>query len=221
MPSFTNILSSLACLMVVTNAAPTNNVARQHLSDRTVSTPSQNSDSRSTRSECPTGSEAAQLIPSAIYDVFPNHPDLAKDPVNGVHLETYNNASQVEQVLVFKGIPTSAKECSLGWQQGERIERVFVVKGSDALSEARLMTGFPAEGEKVTYKSTQPFVSGNTFAGIDFTNWDDLDVELHIGGGFACAETVYIKVNLRNKDGNSKVYLNQDENNGYYVSYSC
>ncbi|KAH7161888.1 hypothetical protein EDB81DRAFT_785697 [Dactylonectria macrodidyma] len=243
MPSFTRIVTSLACVMAVANAVPTNNVARQHHTDcpqgtayyacgdnkgcfsqdpcSSVSTPSQNSNSDSTRSDCPTGSETVQLIPSVIYDVFPKHPDLAKDPVAGVHLETYNNASQVEQVLVFKGIPASAKECSLGWQQGERIERVFVVKGKDALSEARLMTGFPKEGEKVTYNSIEPFVREDDFAGMDFTNWDDLDADLHIGGGYECSETVYIKVSLRNKDGNSKVYLKQDENNGYYVTYSC
>ncbi|RMJ20089.1 hypothetical protein BHE90_008930 [Fusarium euwallaceae] len=200
MPSLTNIFTSLACLMAVVNGMPTINIARQ------------------TADDCST-SETTRHGPAANYNVFPKYPDLAKNAL-GFHLETYNNASQVEQVVVFKGIPANAKDCSVGWDQGERISRTFIVKGGDALAGVRQLSGFP-EGA-VTYNSVQPFDNAEKdVGGADFTNWDDLAPQGHLTGGIDCAETLYLKVALRNPDGNTKVFLGQDDTNGLHITYSC
>ncbi|KAM6508355.1 hypothetical protein FALCPG4_018228 [Fusarium falciforme] len=52
----------------------------------------------------------------SIYNIFPKHPDVAQDAVSGVRLESFDKASQVEQVIVFSGIPAGAKTCRFGWK---------------------------------------------------------------------------------------------------------
>ncbi|KAM0420474.1 hypothetical protein ACHAPT_011767 [Fusarium lateritium] len=197
MPSLTNIFTSLACLMAMVNGMPTINIARQDCSI----------------------SKTTRHGPSALYNIFPEHPDLSKQ-ASGFHLETYNNASQVEQVLVFKNIPSSAKDCIVGWDQGDRIQRVFIVKGGDALAGVRQLTALP-DGA-ITYNSIKPYdTAEKDIGGADFTNWDDLDPQGHITGGIDCAETLYLKVALRNPDGNTKVFLGQDDTNGLRINYTC
>ncbi|KAF4461533.1 hypothetical protein FALBO_11673 [Fusarium albosuccineum] len=188
MPSLASVICSLACLLAVADARPAV-VPRA----------------------------GTRLEPSGLYNIFPESPDLSKDSL-GFHLETYNNASQVEQVLVFSGIPAGAKTCSVGWDQGERIERVFIVKGGNALAGVKQLSGFP--DNEVTYNTIKPFADGEEFGGADFTNWDDLPAQGHNIGSVDCAETLYLKVALRDKNGNTKVFLNQDKTNGLAITYS-
>ncbi|KAF4981733.1 hypothetical protein FZEAL_2535 [Fusarium zealandicum] len=208
MPSVASIFTSMACLVAVTIAMP---AASPTLS--TGTTPD------STQGKCPSGSATTRRGPSAMHNIFPKHPSLAKDSL-GFHLETYSNASQVEQVVAFTGIPAEAKDCSFGWDQGDRIQRVFVVKGGDALSGVRQLSGFPDKA--ITYDTIMPFdTSTKDIGGLDMTNWDDLEPQGHITGGVDCAEALYFKIALRNGNGNTKVFLGQDESNGVYITYSC
>ncbi|KAL2676476.1 hypothetical protein Neosp_010234 [[Neocosmospora] mangrovei] len=242
MPLISNIFTSLACLMAVTNAMPASIAARQPSNECATGTsffhcgehkgcfakdpcveptPSNPSTPDKPENACPSGSGQTFITPSAIYNIFPKHPEVAQDVASGVRLESYDDASQVEQVVVFSGIPSGAKNCGFGWQQGEKLDRVFIVRGSDGVSDVRQLSGFP-EGKDVTYNSIKPFDDAEkNVGGIDFANWDDLDAATHDAGGVDCAETLYFKVSLRNGDSGSKVYLGQDENNGYDVYYSC
>lgn len=199
MPSLNNILASLTCLMAVTNALPT-------------ITP------RAVQSQCSSGSQPIQHTPSALYNVFPQHPDLAKNSL-GFHVESYDNSSQVEQVVVFSGIPANAKKCTLGWRQGSRIERTFIVKGGDALTGVRQLAGPLEKG--VTYNTIKPFDDGDEIGAADFTNWDDLEPQGHIIGSLECATSLYFKFGLRNNQDNTKVFLNQGKHDGIYITYSC
>jgi hypothetical protein len=72
------------------------------------------------------------IVPAALYDIYPEHPGESSGPVNGIHLETWKDKSQVEQVIVFEGIPSGAKNCDLSWRQGPRYSRRFLVKNSDS-----------------------------------------------------------------------------------------
>ncbi|CAI4213237.1 unnamed protein product [Parascedosporium putredinis] len=154
-----------------------------------------------TASSCNPNAKATHLEPSVIHDIFPTQPDLATGPATGVHLETYADKSQVEQVLAFTGIPKDAKSCSFNWKQGDRIERIFIA---------------------VSYNSVKPFDTAKAeFGGADFTNWDTLGDDTHGVGVVDCAESLYFKVALRNAKGETSIYLNQNESNGYYVSYTC
>ncbi|RSL49837.1 hypothetical protein CEP54_012252 [Fusarium duplospermum] len=242
MPLISNIFTSLACLMAVTNAIPANIAARQPSNECATGTsffhcgehkgcfskdpcveptPSKPSTPNKPDAECPSGSGQTVLTPSAIYNIFPKSPNVAQAAVSGVRLESYDGASQVEQVVVFSGIPAEAKTCSFGWKQGEKLDRIFIVRGSDGVSNVRQLSGFP-EGKDVTYNSIKPFDDAEkNVGGIDFANWDDLDPATHGAGSVDCAETLYFKVSLRNGDSGTKVYLGQDENNGFDISYSC
>lgn len=175
-------------------------------------------------SGCPSGPgiKGIEVRPSAVYDIFPEHPDKARGPVAGIHLETYANASQVEQVVVFGGIPAHAKHCSVGWKQGDRIDRVFVVRGSDGVTGIRLLAGFPEDGAPVTHASVAPFdTAEEEVGGLDFANWDDRPANPHGGGMVDCRETLYLKFALRNKEAETRLYLGADEDNGWKIEYTC
>jgi len=243
MHSFTGIFTtSLTFLLAVASAMPANNVARQHFTDCEAgtayfkcgehngcfaadpcsATPVGASTPDTTTGQCPTGSDAAELVPSALYDIFPKHPDLVKGTVSGVHVEAYDDASQVEQVLVFTGIPAEAKECRFGWKQGERIERVFVIDGANALSQVRQLSGFPEGNQDVSFNSIRPFAdAGKDIGSVDFTNWQTSGATTHDGGSVNCAEAMYFKVSLKDPKSNTQLYLTQNQDNGFYVSYTC
>ena len=200
MPSLASALTTLVCLVAATNAIP-------------FVTPR-------TQGECVALAKGTNHAPSAKYNVFPGAPDVGKESL-GFHVETFQNASQVEQILVFSDIPAGTKNCQIGWQQGSRVERVFIVRGGDALAGVRLLSGFPHKSS-VTYNSVKPFVdAGKDVGAADFTNWDDLPPQGHLVGDVDCAETMYLLFALRNSNGNTKVFLNQDDENGVYVSYNC
>ncbi|PKS11128.1 hypothetical protein jhhlp_002889 [Lomentospora prolificans] len=237
MPSFSTALTSFACLMAVATAMPATNVARQldtdcspgtsyfqcgdydgcYAKDPCVAAPDP------THGQCPEGSAVAEVLPKALYNIFPEHADLAKDAVTGVHLETYSDKSQIEQVVAFTGIPSSAKSCSFNWRQGERIERAFVINGQSGLAGVTRLSGFPAEGEDVSYNSIKEFAeAGTDLGGVDFTNWDSVEgATAHTAGNVDCAENMYFKLHLRDAKGNTKLYLGQDQDNGLYVTYTC
>lgn len=90
-----------------------------------------------------TSSSVKTIVPATLYDIYPENPDESSGPVNGVHLETWKDKSQVEQVIFFKNIPADAKNCNLSWRQGPRYSRRFFVKNSDAQADARPLSGFP------------------------------------------------------------------------------
>ena len=198
MPSFPTTFVALAYLLAISSAAPTV-VARA--------------------SSCPfTGK--ARVEPSALYNVYPGSPDVAKKSP-GFHIETYNNASQVEQLLVFNDIPAEAKSCSVGWAQGERPERIFIVKGGDGLTSVKQLFGFP-DAKNVNYNTAKEFATLDGSVGAaDFTDWDDLPAQEHIIGSIDCKSSIYLKAALRNPDGNTKVFLDQNSKNGLYIEHSC
>ncbi|KAJ4114681.1 hypothetical protein NW760_001604 [Fusarium oxysporum] len=194
-----NTFTALTCLLAVAGAVPT---ALPRASGN-----------------CPSTGKTTRQEPSALYSVFPGSPDVAKKSV-GFNVATYNNASQIEQLLVFTGIPAEAKKCTLGWAQGEQPERLFIVKGGDALTEFKQLSGFP--GKAVTYNTAKEFdTAGESVGAADFTNWDDLPAQTHIVGNIDCKSIVYLKAALRNPNGNTKVFLEQSDKNGVYIEYSC
>jgi hypothetical protein len=154
-----------------------------------------------------------------LHNVFPEAPDLSQNS-KAFHVEAWNNASQVEQILVFSGIPLGAKDCSVGWRQGNRIDRLFICEGGDKLAGVRQMSQIP-EHQPVTFSSIQSFDHGSEDIGAaDFADWDDLESWDHIVGSINCAESIYLKAALRDVSGSTKVVLDQNDQNGFYVTYS-
>ncbi|PKS11612.1 hypothetical protein jhhlp_001762 [Lomentospora prolificans] len=231
MPSFASIFTAIAYLMAVASAMPASNVVRDecnagtsyyqcgnykgcYATDPCVLPPSP---STPTEGQC-TGT-ATTVIPEVLYNIYPEHGDLAANEVSGAHLESYDDASQVEQVVVFRGIPAEAKECKFGWRQGERIERSFVITGEHGLAKVKQLPGLPEDD--ITFNSVKSFDdAAKEIGAVDFTNWHTLGPFIHPTGNIDCAETVYIKLNLKDGEGNTQVFLEQNDENGFYVSYS-
>lgn len=206
--------------MAAVSAMPAINVPRQQSTSPTPSTSV--TPNATSEGKCPTGTETATLTPLAIYDILPQKSDISKGLVSGVHLESWDDASQIEQVVVYQGIPADAKTCSFRWRQGDRLDRTFLVKNSTALAGVRKLSGFPADGESVTSNSIKSFDNSETDVGsADFSFWDTFPASTHIVGSVNCSETLYFKIGLRNPKGNSQVWLSQDESNGYFLSYTC
>ncbi|KAF6785951.1 hypothetical protein CSOJ01_15505 [Colletotrichum sojae] len=160
-----------------------------------------------------------------IYQV--DQPNHGTD--NVPHLDLHTNITR--QVVVFDGIPATAKSCSLNWRQGPIATRVFRVQGSGLVSSRQLKSeGFPVwtPGSDVLINPTtiKPFQgSDDDFStGLDFTLWDAPeypDAQPHGGPGVKCEERIVVElaVNLNNgQDG--RVFMQDDAENGLYISYS-
>jgi hypothetical protein len=237
MPSLASIVASAVVLAAATSAVPTQHCAPGtswfscgHYAgcfdaDPCIAapspTPSSSSSSPVLAAACPTGTASIDIAPAAIHDIFPERPSHARGPVSGIHLETFSNASQVEQAVVFTGIPAAAKSCAVGWKQAGRLERVFVFRGSDGVTGVRQLSGFPFDGERVTHDSLKHFDTADELGALDFANWDETGAAGHVGATVDCAESMYFKFALRNVESETRVFLGQDDVNGWVISYTC
>jgi hypothetical protein len=196
MSSFIKTAFSAFCLTALVTAAPTNK---------------------------PRACTAGFVRTPDMYNLYPQLPDKAGSAVSEWHIETFSNKSQLEQAAVFKNIPAEATSCSLMWAQGSRTDRTFLVDGSDALIRVHQLSGFPAEGEAVSYSSVKPFdtLGDKNPVEVDLTAWDTLDATTHIGGTIDCAEEIRLILYMEHVDGDTKALLEQNDKNGLYISYKC
>ncbi|KAI6749564.1 hypothetical protein HG530_014978 [Fusarium avenaceum] len=250
MPSITNMITTLACIATAASALPANGARQAATTECEKGTwysscgetvgcfdhdpcinfaaPTHASEEKpdSTEQKASTTTAAVPtyetIVPDALYDIFPEYPEYAKGKVNGIHLETYDNKSQVEQAIVFKNIPKDAKFCNLQWRQGPRFSTAFVIKGDDSQAEARQLSGFPKEGEDVTYKAVKPFDDAEKpVGGPNFTMWDVSEEGVHGVGIVECAETLAFIAQIRNPKLETQLYLEQDEEkNGWALVYT-
>ncbi|CVK95328.1 uncharacterized protein FMAN_13446 [Fusarium mangiferae] len=238
MPSITNMVTALVYVASAASTLPVN-VARQQTTECATGTWYYSCDTNvgcfdhdpctkptaasgrtleKAKDKPPATTSVKTIVPATLYDIYPENPDESSGLVNGVHLETWKDKSQVEQVIVFKNIPADAQNCNLSWRQGPRYSRRFLVKNSDAQADARPLSGFPENS--VTYNSVKPFDGQKSIGGPNFSFWDDRKEDVHLVGGVDCAETVSFIVGLRNAKGDSQVYLEQDEHeNGWTLTY--
>ncbi|KAH7316808.1 hypothetical protein B0I35DRAFT_434041 [Stachybotrys elegans] len=157
----------------------------------------------------------------AMHNIFPQQPDAHRGPLTGLHLETFANLSQLEQVAVFRGIPAAASNCVLQWDQADKDSRTFIVKGGSGLTRMRLLEGLP-DGP-ITFDSIRPFdtAADEDQFGADFTLWDDemYGAQTHIASSIPCAEDIFIKISMRDPTTKTSLYLGQDDNNGLWIEY--
>jgi hypothetical protein len=218
MPSFTKTIFALAASAALVAATPV---------------PAGAPPVEQVKEDCPDtgavggGNSAPKTIFPELYTVYPSHPEISRPPVNGVHMEVYGKKSEAEQVVVFKGVPANAKECVFNVHMAPKHERVFVVNvemmgsGDSALTTIYGMSK-PAT-EEISWNSIQGLWSEETkIGGFEFSNWDPLVGGAHIGNqGYKvdCAEQIYIKTNFRQLNATKSVYMEQNENNGYFLEY--
>lgn len=170
----------------------------------------------------PSNETTGRIWQPAMYNIYPQAPDVSKPAVAGLHIETYEGKSQLEQVAVFAGVPAAAKQCTLGWSQAGKEDRVFVVKGDTGLTRVRQLSDLPLL-DGISFSSVQPYDDAPEGEGLgpDFTFWDDeqYDEWEHTAGGVDCAEVVYLRVALRDPASKASLYLGQDEKNGLWLEW--
>ena len=176
-------------------------------------------DNHATTPETPAANSVWQ---PEMYNVYPESPDLCKPPVTHLHVEAYQEKSQLEQVAIFRGIPAEARVCTLMWSQAVKEDRVFVTKGQSAHTRVTQLSGLPAEGP-ITFSSIQPFdvAPEEESVGPDFTFWDDAGFGQsdHNAGIINCAEEIYLKVSMRNSTATATLFMEQDAQNGFWIEW--
>jgi hypothetical protein len=178
----------------------------------------------------PTGGLAKERIHPTIYEVFPEKPELFMNPVGGLHLETYNTASQVEQVFSFKNIPANAKNCQLNVTFAAKADRLLITNFREASTKNRegeshliniyTLPGYLTDG-RVSYNSVKDFTfETNRIAGLELSGWDVAEAaEFSYRYGIPCAGELWFKLAYRQRCNEKSVYLHQDERNGVFLHY--
>ncbi|KAI0889307.1 uncharacterized protein GGS22DRAFT_153618 [Annulohypoxylon maeteangense] len=165
--------------------------------------------------------QSGSIWQPTMYNLDLLQPDLSQTPVTYLQVQASGASKQLEQVVVFSGIPAGAKTCNLMWAQAAEAERTFVVDGS-GLAAILPLTGVPS---LVSANSIKPYLPAADTKPVhpDFTFWDkqSKDAATHTVGRFNCAEEVYYKIQLDTQNGDGRVYLEQDGKNGLYVTYEC
>lgn len=171
----------------------------------------------------PSNQTTGRIWKPAMYNIYPQAPDVSKPAVTGLHIETFEGKSQLEQVAVFSGIPAGAKQCTLGWSQADKEDRVFVLKGDTGLTRIRQLSDIPEPADGISFSSVQPYDDApeQEALGPDFTFWDDEQYDQwdHVGGQVDCANEIYLKVALYDPAAKSSLYLGQDEQNGLWLEW--
>ena len=203
---------SLLCLATAATAKPI-------LTSSSTSAPS-----HLERRSCPAPGETKTIWMPETWNIFPQQPDLSQEsPVSGIELETLRGESHLEQVMAFRGIPHEATTCTLGWAQAHRTNRTFLVDGDNALLKVRPLSELPQPATYDAVKEVDRDPSGgNKELHPDLTFWDDSEgAEDHVAGKVACAHDMYFRVALNDPKVKSHVYLGADQQNGFWIEYSC
>ncbi|KAI2626347.1 hypothetical protein GGS21DRAFT_540843 [Xylaria nigripes] len=164
-------------------------------------------------------SEATTLYQPTMYRVYPNETGRSSGPaVSQLEVQRSDNVSLLENIAVFERVPATATTCTLGWDQAARAQRTdFFVDGNGLLA-AQQLSRLP-EGE-ISWDSIAPITEeaveqGKPLLHPDTTSWPEVESAWsHIAGPVNCAETVYLKIQIDDRDGAGFVYLGQDARNG-------
>lgn len=157
-----------------------------------------------------------------MYNLKSFEPDSSEPPVEEVQIAGLKEVSLLEQAIVFKGVPADAKRCSLNWQQADASERSFTVVGQ-GLTRARQLSGFPGEGEPVSFNSLREFEGDDDAPSFspDFTRWPENEGPfVHLAGPIDCSEEIYLRISVQVAQGDGFIHLAQDEKNGFYIAYT-
>ncbi|KAI1125930.1 hypothetical protein F5Y10DRAFT_245933 [Nemania abortiva] len=173
--------------------------------------------SSSIRAQPDTGNPNIFVQPT-MYQVFPFEASKAAPTVSQLEVLRTDDTSALENIAVFEGIPADAKTCVLGWVQAAKDERTdFVVKGNGLLAAQQLsrLPDGDVSWETITPIAEEAVEQGRPLLHPDTTSWPDIETaESHIAGYVDCAETIYLKIQVDDRDHDGSVYLGQDAKNG-------
>ncbi|KAI0546787.1 hypothetical protein F4679DRAFT_401498 [Xylaria curta] len=163
------------------------------------------------------------LVQPKMYQVLPLETSHSGPAVSQLEVRRTGNVSTVENIAVFEGIPIDASTCMLGWIQAAKHERDFTVIGNGLLA-AQQLPKLP-DGE-VSWENIAPIADEAVKEGWpllhpDTTDWSEVDTAArHIAGFVDCRTTIYLKLQVDDRDGDGYVYLGQDAQNGLTLEFN-
>ncbi|KAI3323481.1 hypothetical protein HD806DRAFT_496831 [Xylariaceae sp. AK1471] len=156
-----------------------------------------------------------------MYRVYPTAPNISEASVSQLEVQRWDNASILENIVVFEGIPPNAKTCTLGWVQAAKAERTtFIVTGNGLLA-AQQLTRIPKRRmtwHNIALIAKESVEQGKPLLHPDTTYWPDIETQSsHIAGFVDCAEAIYLKIQIDDRSGDGYVFLGQDVRDGLTI----
>ncbi|TRX98000.1 hypothetical protein FHL15_001210 [Xylaria flabelliformis] len=162
------------------------------------------------------------LVQPKMYQVLPLEASRSGPAVSQLEVQRTGNVSTKENIAIFEGIPDGVSTCMLGWVQAAKDERDFTVIGNGLLA-AQQLSRLP-DGE-VSWENIAPIADEAVRGGWpllhpDTTDWSEVDTAAsHIAGFVDCRTTIYLKLQVDDRDGDGYVYLGQDAQNGLTLEF--
>lgn len=179
-----------------------------------------------TQPACSTDIEnPTRVLPTIYWPINPNSKDQSYQAEDSVHVKNDTSVADgvVQQVLVFEGVPTSAKKCSVGWYLTMQEDTVFEVEGDgyvritqlDGLDQQQAPTFSSAiAAEKAGAATTMPAMGG----------WDDKALFMGKSSGMmhevACSDVLAFRAYL-DPINHGEVYMEPSDSVGIAVTYTC
>ncbi|KAJ3563616.1 hypothetical protein NPX13_g8135 [Xylaria arbuscula] len=163
--------------------------------------------------------DSTLIVEPTMYQISSISPFHSAPPVTQLEVLRSGGYSILENVVVFEGIPSDAKTCELRWEQAAKAERTEFAVARNGLLAAQQISGLPEEGD-VNWENIQPIVERAVEQEMpllhpETTGWVAIETpEVHIAGYVDCAETIYIRLQVDDRDTDGVVYLGQDAHNG-------
>jgi hypothetical protein len=161
------------------------------------------------------------------YNIYPGSPDLFKTPVGDLRLETWQSKSQVEQVVIYKNIPATAKNCKLSFEVGPKVDRVFLTRmRREAIGyeeshqiDVHSVKGYPTDG-KITYNAVKG-IDSQFLSSFDVKHWDDFEQPSRVHSiDVPCAPELAFKLGYKNVLGEKTLFLQTTVKNGLFLEYN-
>lgn len=165
--------------------------------------------------ECPPGQH--EIHQPQMWTIFSAYPNLAGTNGTDVSFSQVSNENSVrQQVAVFSGIPSTAKNCGLQWYHNAT--STFIVDNSGLADVFAVKTPLPTS---VTWNTIEAGL-GQKIGQADFTSWPGFagNPDHIVASGIECAPEMIFKVGLSGVAAGD-VELEQSENSGFYVQYEC
>ncbi|KAI1428101.1 hypothetical protein F5Y12DRAFT_74506 [Xylaria sp. FL1777] len=166
----------------------------------------------------PIGRDPVLLVQPTMYQIFPVFATQSGPPVSQLEVLRTGNISVLENIAIFEGIPADAKTCILGWIQAAKAQRTEFVVARNGLLATQQISRLP-EGD-VSWENIAPIVEeaveqGRPLLHPETTGWTQIDTaESHVAGYVDCAETIYLRVQVDDRDTDGFVYFGQNASNG-------
>ena len=188
--------------------------------------PKNNAPPPAKQSSKPSSPKTCQSFVTSNYNVFPDQPQ--ESTANSTFLwvsQDSNGRNRRDQVMVFSGVPATAKNCQLRWTVPDK-ERIF------AFAHNGLMEVYPLKldnkkfkdvlGEKkITWDSVKGLKPEKNSGTADTTNWPQVEpARLHLVGALpTCGTEIAVLLSLKGEQG--AVIIGQKEGHGFFVEYDC